>query len=86
MGSDVRQRIDEAVREYVECNNSCDCFSPLINDDLRPWSEEGISHDLFDMATGRGVHYQIVDHKLYRQQKCLFPARWVGLQLHACYI
>ncbi|XP_065912123.1 protein O-glucosyltransferase 1-like [Dysidea avara] len=79
--TDIKQRIDQAVSEYVECgNDSCDCFSPLLNDDLRPWSEGGISRDLFEMAEGRGVHYQIVDHQLYRQHKCLFPARCSGVE------
>ena len=76
---DVRFRISRAVNQYVGCgNNSCDCFTSIIDDDLEMWSD-GISRSSFELAKQRGVHYQVIDHKLYRQQNCLFTARWVGL-------
>ena len=42
------------------------------------WSD-GISRSSFELAKQRGVHYQVINHKLYRQKDCLFAARWVGL-------
>ena len=76
---DVRLRISRAVNQYVGCDNdSCDCFTPIIDDDLEMWSD-GISRSSFELAKQRGVHYQVINHKLYRQKDCLFAARWVGL-------
>ena len=75
----VRLRISREVNQYVGCgNNSCECFTPIINEDLEMWSD-GISRSSFELAKQRGVHYQVIDHKLYRQKDCLFTARWVGL-------
>ena len=75
----VRLRISRAVSQYVGCgNNSCECFTPIIDEDLEMWSD-GISRSSFELAKQRGVHYQVIDHKLYRQKDCLFTARWVGL-------
>lgn len=76
---DVGRRISRAVSQYVGCgNNSCDCYMPVIDNDLQIWSD-GISRSSFELAKKRGVHYQVIDHKLYRQQDCLFTARWARL-------
>ena len=80
----IRLRISRAVSQYVGCgNSSCECFTPIIDDDLEMWSD-GISRSSFELAKQRGVHYQVIDHKLYRQQDCLFTARWVGLYSLSC--
>ena len=77
---DIKLTISRAVSQYVGCDNSsCDCFTSIIDDDLQMWSD-GISRSSFELARQRGVHYQVIDHKMYRQQDCLFTARWVGLQ------
>lgn len=78
--TDVRLRIPRAVNQYVGCDNdSCDCFTPIIDEDLEMWSD-GISRSSFELAKQRGVHYQVINHKLYRQKDCLFAARCNGVE------
>ena len=48
----------------------------VIDSDLAVW-KEGISKEQFDKAKGKGTHYQIINHKLYREDDCMFPARYV---------
>ncbi len=62
--------------------NSCDCYLNLLENDLIHWNKSGISEDLIEEAIRlkRGVHYQIIDHKLYREKECLFPSRCEGVE------
>lgn len=48
----------------------------VLDNDLSTW-EEGIRRSDFDAAIDRGTHYQIINHKLYRQTECMFPFRLV---------
>lgn len=73
----------EAQKEQEECelNNDlpCDCFIDNIESDLRRWNHSGITKDLIDRGKKtRGIHYQIINHKLYRHKDCLFPSRCEG--------
>ena len=55
----------------------------MIDDDLRIWKERGgISKSDFDMTDGRGVHYQIINHKLYREDECMFSFRLVQVNVY----
>ena len=54
-------------------------FDSVITDDLLAW-REGISREEFEQAKPLGVHYQIIDHKLYREPDCMFTARCEGIQ------
>ena len=55
-----------------------DLFYSVINEDLKVWEEKGgITKDNVDAAKPRGAHYQIINHKLYREDDCMFPARYV---------
>jgi len=59
------------------------CFFDVIDDDLKPWSD-GISLEKFQSGLDRrsqtrAVHYQIIDHKLYREQDCMFHFRCRGI-------
>ena len=76
-------KIDRATANYQDCSNKkCACYSDVIDDDLRIWKERGwIKKSDFDNTDGRGVHYQIINHKLYREDSCMFPFRlvhWLG--------
>ena len=56
----------------------------MIDSDLRVWRERGgVEREEFEAvkmsSTMRGVHYQIIDHTLYRQEDCMFSARWVDM-------
>ena len=72
-------KIEKATSQYTDCTNKkCACYSDVIDDDLRVWKDKGgITKSDFDEAAGRGVHYQIINHKLYREKDCMFPFRSV---------
>lgn len=40
----------------------------------------GISQELIDSIRDRGTKYQIINHKLYRDKECMFPARCSGVE------
>ncbi|KAJ8301382.1 hypothetical protein KUTeg_020369 [Tegillarca granosa] len=78
-------KIDQAVLEYHECNpDDCSCHESVINSDLAVWEykEKGITKEKFNEAKTRGLgtHYQIINHKLYREENCMFPARCSGVE------
>lgn len=73
--------IDKSVGSYTPCQGNCTCHSAVIDDDLKIWRERGgIKREDFERAKPRGTHYQIVAHKLYREDKCMFPARCSGIE------
>ena len=37
--------------------------------------KKGITKQMFDKAKDLGSHYQIINHRLYREKDCMFPAR-----------
>ena len=48
----------------------------VIDSDLEVWKKEGgITAEKFKEAKNLGTHYQIINHKLYREDDCMFPAR-----------
>ncbi|VDI58881.1 protein glucosyltransferase [Mytilus galloprovincialis] len=74
------KNIKKAVKEYKDCNqDDCSCYESVIDSDLAVW-KEGISKGQFDKANGKGTHYQIINHKLYREDDCMFPARCSGVE------
>lgn len=73
-------KIEESVRNYTDCSkDDCSCHQGVIDKDLATWSN-GIDNELFVKAKDRGVHYQIIDHKLYRQSECMFTFRCSGIE------
>lgn len=73
--------INDAVEKYVPCEGNCTCHAGVIDNDLQVWkNRNGITRDDFERAKKRGTHYQIVDHKLYREDQCMFPARCSGVE------
>ena len=60
-----------------ELNNS-----RQLDFDLEPWKKSGISEDLLKEAAKveRLSHYQIIDHKLYRNDETMFPFRNSGVE------
>lgn len=63
-------------------SNPCEPYINLLETDLIHWNESGISEQLIEEALRlkRGVHYQIIDHKLYRDKDCMFPSRCEGIE------
>ncbi|KAK2163625.1 hypothetical protein LSH36_76g03039 [Paralvinella palmiformis] len=75
-----KKAIDVAVKKYKPCtSNDCSCYQSMLDNDLSTW-EEGIRRSDFDAAIDRGTHYQIINHKLYRQTECMFPFRCSGVE------
>ena len=74
-------KISEAVSNYEPCSSDkcgSGCYASVIEDDLSVW-KDGISKETFDEAAAKGVHYQIIKHRLYRQNDCMFQFRYVSL-------
>uniref|UniRef100_A0A8C9TGE2 Protein O-glucosyltransferase 1 n=1 Tax=Scleropages formosus TaxID=113540 RepID=A0A8C9TGE2_SCLFO len=75
-------KISKASRVYKPCSpHNCSCHLSVLQDDLQPF-RAGVSEELMGESVRRGVgtHYQIIDHKLYREQNCMFPARCSGVE------
>lgn len=74
------QKIEESVQNYTDCRqDDCSCHFDLAIRDLSTW-KDGIDEELFKKAKDRGTHYQIINHKLYRQKECMFPFRCSGIE------
>ncbi|XP_044266368.1 O-glucosyltransferase rumi homolog isoform X2 [Tribolium madens] len=72
--------IKNAKENYSPCDNTkCGCFVPQISDDLKIF-KKGISQQSIDKIKTKGTKYQIIDHKLYRDKNCMFPARCAGIE------
>ncbi|KAH3827829.1 protein O-glucosyltransferase 1-like [Dreissena polymorpha] len=75
------REIEQAVSHYQECTQEgCSCHESVINNDLSVWVKDGISREKLEAAKPRGTHYQIINHKLYREKDCMFPARCSGVE------
>ncbi|KAL3852463.1 hypothetical protein ACJMK2_016097 [Sinanodonta woodiana] len=77
------KKIEAAILNYKDCDDSnCSCHESVIDNDLYVWEhkEKGISQDIFNIARQRGTHYQIINHQLYREEYCMFPARCSGVE------
>nr|CAB3264996.1 protein O-glucosyltransferase 1 [Phallusia mammillata] len=75
------KKIEAAKKSYVPCKGNCTCHADVIDYDLKIWREKGkITKDDVDSALEKSVHYQIIDHKLYREEKCMFPSRCSGVE------
>ncbi|CAN7999062.1 unnamed protein product [Ixodes hexagonus] len=77
------RNINESLQNYVPCQDddkSCSCHSSVIDNDLQLWSDSGITQDLIRRSKSRGIHYQVIDHNLYRGEECMFPFRCSGVE------
>uniref|UniRef100_H2YN43 Glycosyl transferase CAP10 domain-containing protein n=1 Tax=Ciona savignyi TaxID=51511 RepID=H2YN43_CIOSA len=73
--------ITKATQEYTPCGGNCTCHADVITSDLQIWKDRGgIFKEDMDRGLARAVHYQVINHKLYRQDKCTFPARCSGVE------
>ncbi|KAK6175502.1 hypothetical protein SNE40_013955 [Patella caerulea] len=73
--------IDKAVEDYKECESTdCSCYDSVIEDDLSVWKTKGITAEGINKAKDNGVRYQIINHKLYREENCMFSARCSGVE------
>ncbi|XP_057191972.1 protein O-glucosyltransferase 1 isoform X2 [Triplophysa rosa] len=75
-------KITDATKNYKPCiQKNYSCHLSILKDDLMPF-QNGISEGLMADTVHRGVgtHYQIIGHKLYREQSCMFLARCSGIE------
>lgn len=73
--------IQEAITNYVPCTQAnCSCNSRVIIKDLAAFQKTGITAKMIEAVRERGTKYQIIDHKIYRQKECMFPARCSGIE------
>lgn len=71
----------------LEINLFCFIVNSVLEEDLAPW-KNGITEEVFNTAKSNnyGSHYQIVNHKLYREEGCMFPARCVPVLVHYLHV
>ncbi|CAG0898901.1 unnamed protein product [Cyprideis torosa] len=67
--------------EFCDPHNSSNCFyyNSQIRHDLLPF-QQGIARDVIEDARSQGVTYKLIDHQLYREKTCTFPARCEGVE------
>ncbi|KAG5852411.1 hypothetical protein ANANG_G00062120 [Anguilla anguilla] len=75
-------KITQATRTYRPCSpHNCSCHLRVLQNDLRTF-RDGVSEEVMGDTVRRGIgtHYQVIEHKLYREQSCMFPARCSGVE------
>ncbi|XP_779911.4 protein O-glucosyltransferase 1 [Strongylocentrotus purpuratus] len=74
--------IEEATSSYEACvTDDCSCHAGVMDEDLSVWEERGgITRADVVKAESRGTLYQVINHRLYREEKCMFPARCNGVE------
>jgi protein glucosyltransferase len=79
-GPALRRRIEHVLDSFTLCTG--DCFSKTLQADLAPYLHGGIKRDAFVEACAQHnvIRYQIFNHRLYRQEKCMFSARCEGIE------
>ncbi|KAJ3654915.1 hypothetical protein Zmor_014067 [Zophobas morio] len=69
-----------AKESYTPCDNTkCGCYSSEVANDLKVFNK-GISKQMVDNIKNKGTKYQIINHRLYRDKNCMFPARCDGIE------
>ncbi|XP_065829931.1 protein O-glucosyltransferase 1-like isoform X2 [Oscarella lobularis] len=72
--------IKAAVESHKDCpKEKCSCYNEVLEKDLELW-KDGISEETFNEAKPKGIYYQIIRHRLYRQKDCMFAFRCSGIE------
>ncbi|XP_065185025.1 O-glucosyltransferase rumi homolog [Sycon ciliatum] len=80
------KHIEDAVTDYEECSSeNSGCYRSVLDADFKPWRDRGgIKQEDFERGKkdrrNGVVHYQIIGHKLYRQENSMFQPRSVGIE------
>lgn len=69
--------IRDAEQKYDDAEEPC--FQSQVQRDLKPWLRSGVTEDMILAAREKGILYQVIDGQLFREDKCLFPARCDGV-------
>lgn len=75
------KNLEDALKYFIPCSKeNCTCHSEVIDNDLAPFKNTGITKLMIDAVSDRGTKYQIINNILYRQKDCMFPARCSGIE------
>nr|CAG4651040.1 EOG090X07KN [Simocephalus serrulatus] len=78
--TEFKSQISQALSKYEPCQyQNCSCFTHLVTEDLKLF-QDGITKEMLQKAKEKGTKYQIIGHKLYRDNNCLFPSRCAGIE------
>ncbi|KAG8232607.1 hypothetical protein J437_LFUL010729 [Ladona fulva] len=58
---------------------NCSIYKNVYRSDLAPF-KGGIAKNTIQSVYDRGTKYQIINHKLYREKECMYPARCSGVE------
>jgi len=76
-----KTHIKEAEDIFSTNKNKTESFFDTIKHDLQVWNSIGkITKNDMSKALKYSIHYQIIDHNLYRQHSCTFPSRCSGVE------
>ena len=66
-------------QNHSDCNENC--YRTQLDKDFAFWRQKGnIDYDSFQLALKYGIHYQILNGEVYRQNACSFPSRCIGIE------
>ena len=66
-------------QNHSDCSENC--YQTQLDRDFAFWHQKGkIGYDSFQLALKYGIHYQIINRKVYRQNSCSFPSRCIGIE------
>lgn len=78
--NELVSKINQALADYVACEEkNCGCHAATITQSLYPF-QNGISKKMIDDVRQFGTKFQIIDKKIFRDSKCLFPSRCEGIE------
>ena len=80
----IKQYEDAISVQLGNASHTYSCggeYVPVMESDLGVWRERGgIKREEFIHAKSKGVHYQIINGRLYRERECLFSFRCKGVE------
>ncbi|XP_002069626.4 O-glucosyltransferase rumi [Drosophila willistoni] len=79
------QQIENAMANYEPCSSdesdvNCSCHEKVLNQDLAAYQSTGVSRQMIESSARYGTRYKIYENQLYRDEKCMFPARCQGIE------
>lgn len=71
----------QEVKSNQSVKKCGEIYNFVLQNDLSVWKDKGgITYQEFIASKPLGVHYQIIDHVLYREPKCIFGPRCKGVE------
>ncbi|CAD6994429.1 unnamed protein product [Ceratitis capitata] len=84
IGDRLIKKIKKLLEEYTPCSEggdvNCECHSDVIFNDLKPYQSKGVTNQMLRISAKYGTRYKILNHRLYRDIECMFPARCSGIE------